>query len=185
LSSDGFQLQFVDGSPLAAGYEISCVPQAQYLNQSSHKEFAILWLSPTLREAFRPQSDYPLQIQLQALRIPIALDDLKACLKPRLSSGRKTRIPEALKEVLDHYIATMDIVSLQRALKEWPGFEYSALVDRNSRQLLLLISENQSTVPVVLNLRPRQTPMPLASLSETERIDLFLASRSPWLEWQL
>jgi hypothetical protein len=40
-------------------------------------------------------------------------------------------------------------------------------------------------VPVVLNLRPRQTPMPIESLSETERIDLFLASRTPWLEWQL
>ena len=185
LSNDGFRLQFVDGSPLAAGYEISCVPQAQYLSQSSQKEFAILWLSPSLREAFRPQSDYPLQVQLQAVRVPVALDDLKTWLKSRLDSGRKTRIPEGLKEVLNHYVATMDIVSLQRALKEWPDFGYSALVDRNSRQLLLLISENPSSVPVVLNLRPRQTPMPIESLSETERIDLFLASRSPWLEWQL
>jgi hypothetical protein len=126
-----------------------------------------------------------LQVQLQAVRVPVALDDLKTWLKSRLDSGRKTRIPEGLKEVLNHYVATMDIVSLQRALKEWPDFGYSALVDRNSRQLLLLISENPSSVPVVLNLRPRQTPMPIESLSETERIDLFLASRSPWLEWQL
>src|SRR5262249_22940968 len=57
LANDGLRFQFVDGSELAAGYEISCVPQAQYLNQSTYKEFAILWLSPTLREAFRPQDD--------------------------------------------------------------------------------------------------------------------------------
>lgn len=185
LETDGFRLQFVDGSPAAAGYEISCVPQAQYLDQTLHKEFAILWLSPLLREAFRPQDDYPIQVQLQGLRIPIVSDDLKSWLKSRLTAGRKTTIPPELKELLDHYIATMDIVSLQKAVRGWPNYEFSALLDRNTRQLLLLISEHGSAVPVVLNLRPRQAPMTASALSESERIDLFLASRSRWLEWHL
>jgi len=185
LETDGFRMQFVDGSPMAAGYEISCVPQAQYLDQSMNKEFAILWLSQSLREAFRPQDAYPLQVQLQGLRIPVASDDLKTWLKSRLTSGSKTTIPPELKEVLDHYVATMDIVSLQKAVKGWPDYEFSALVDRNTRQLLLLISERGSALPVVLNLRPRQTQLNGGALSESERIDLFLASRSPWLEWHL
>jgi hypothetical protein len=79
----------------------------------------------------------------------------------------------------------MDIVSLQKALKEWPDFQFSAVVDRNSEQLLLLISEKQSSVPVVLNLRPRQAPALTAVASDTERINRFLASRIAWLEWSL
>lgn len=185
LAADGFRMQYVDGAPLAAGYEISCVPQAQYLNQSTHKEFAILWMSPTLRGAFRPQEDFPLRVQLEALRIPIAYGDLRAWLQARLKSGRKTRIPPALKAVLNHYVATMDIVSLQEAVKGWPDFQFSAMVDRNSQQLMLLISDRQSSVPVVLNLRPRRVPMTTKTADVIGRINQFLMSRSPWLEWPL
>jgi hypothetical protein len=79
----------------------------------------------------------------------------------------------------------MDIVLLQQAMKEWADFKFSALVDRNSQQLLLLVSEDSTDVPVVLNLRPRQTQLTAETANEAERIDLFLASRSPWLEWTL
>jgi hypothetical protein len=187
LKEEGFRLQFVDGSPLAAGYEVSSVPQAQYVNESTNKEFAIVWLSPTLREVFRPQDEaYPLQVQLDALHIPIVRDDLKSALDRRLASGRKTRLPPELRSVLDQYVATMDIVSLQRAVKEWPNFEFSALFDRNSQQVLLLISDERgAALPVVLNLQPRQTQVQAWTVNEGERIDLFLASRSSWLDWPL
>jgi hypothetical protein len=186
LEADGFRLQFVDGSPLAAGYEVSCVPQAQYVNESTNKEFAILWLSPTLRDVFRPQDEeYPLQVQLEALHIPILHDDLKTSLDSHLASGRKTRLPPGLKGVLDQYVATLDVVSLQRAVREWPGFAFSALRDRNSQQVFLLISDDRSALPVVLNLRPRQTQIQVETGDEADRIHLFLASRSPWLEWPL
>jgi len=82
-------------------------------------------------------------------------------------------------------VATMDIVFLQRALKEWSGFEFSGLFDRNSQQVLLLISEDRAALPAVLNLQPRQTLIPCEPTSEVERIQSFLASRSPWLEWPL
>jgi hypothetical protein len=181
--ADGFRFEFVNGSPVSAGYEISCVPQAQYVSETTRKEFAILWLSPTLRDVFRQQDDtYPLQVQLQTLGIRIVPDDLKARLRVHLGSGNKTRLPLELKGVLDHYAATMDIVSLQRALTEWPQFEFSGLLDRNSRQLLLLVSDRQSALPAVLNLRPRSVETPPATGSETQQIDLFLASRGAWLE---
>jgi len=186
LVADGFHLQFVDGSPLTAGYEISCVPQAQYVIESARKEFAILWLSSSLREAFRTQdNDYPLQVQLEALGIPIAREDVTSSLKARLDSGRKTHLPEGLKRVLDGYVTTTDIVSLAKAMNEWPNFEFSALIDRNSGQLLLAISEDRSALPVVLNLRPRQTQLETGPADEGEQIDLFLASRCRWLEWPL
>jgi hypothetical protein len=186
LAADGFRLQFVDGSPWTAGYEISCVPQAQYVTESARKEFAIVWLSPTLRETFRSQDNhYPLQVQLEAMGIPITRVDARTWLQARAGAERGTRLPTALKTVLNRYVATMDILCLQRALQEWPGFEYSALVDRNSGQLLLAICENASTRPVVLNLRPRPVELERPLVNDAERIDLFLASRSPWLEWPL
>jgi gamma-polyglutamate biosynthesis protein CapC len=187
LRSDGLRMQFVDGSPIAAGYEISCVPQAQYLNASTQKEFAILWLSPILRDVFRPQDEaYPLQVQLKALNIPITVADLGTCLKDRLRSRRKTVLPAELKSVLDHYVMTLDIVALQQAQQEWPDFRLEGFLDRNSRQLVLMLSRDPGDVPVVLNLRPRQAELPAAEpADESERIELFLASRTPWLEWPL
>lgn len=186
VAADGFRLKFVDGSPGAAGYEISCVPQAQYVIESARKEFAILWWSPTLREAFRSRdNDYPLLVQLRALDIPVLRDDVTGWLKARLSSDRRTRLPRALRSVLDHYVATSDIVSLRKAVNEWPEFEFSARLDRNSGQMLLIISEDRSALPVVLNLRSRETEIQTATANEGERIDHFLASRSRWLEWPL
>jgi len=191
LKDDGLRLQFVDGSPGSAGYEISCVPQAQYLAESTQKEFAILWLSPTLREVFRPQDEnYPLQVQLKALDIPVMVDDLPTRLSTRLNSNHKTVIPAELKRVLNHYVATRDIVSLQQAKSRWPNFQLAGLLDRNSRQLVLLISDGPGCLPAVLNLQPRANgtqPQRSAgfSLQNEERIALFLASRSPWLEWTL
>lgn len=186
LEADGLHLQFVNGSSLTAGYEISSVPQAQYVIESARKEFAIVWLSPMLREAFRSQDrDYPLQVQLKALGIPITRDDVTTWLKTRIDSGRRTHLPQDLKRVLDDYVATMDIVALQKAVTGWPTFEFSALVDRNSGQLLLAVSENKSGLPVMLNLKSRQPQSEVATLNESERIDWFLASRSRWLEWPL
>jgi hypothetical protein len=186
LKADGIRLQYVDGSPMAAGYEVSGVPQAQYAKKWTYKEFAIVWLSPTVREVFRPQEEqYPLQVQLEALNIPITRADLKTTLDGYLGSSRKTRLPSELKRVLDQYVATMDIVFLQQAMKEWPTLEFSGLYDRNSQQVLLLISEDRSSLPVVLNLQPRQTQVPVELADEGERIQSFLASRSPWLEWPL
>ena len=187
LNEDGFRLQFVDGSPVSAGYEISCVPQAQYMAECSRKEFAIVWLSPTLREVFQPQDDdYPLQVQLKALDIPMTVGDLAGSLKGRVRSGAKTVIPPELKSVLDNYVRTMDIVSLQHAVKQWPEFCFTGLLDRGTRQLVLLISQDPASLPVVLNLRPRLTPVPAEKpADEKQRIELFLASRSTWLEWAL
>jgi len=183
LEADGFRIQFVDGSALAAGYEISCVPQAQYINQSMNKEFAVLWLSPTFRDAFRPQEDYPLRVQLEAAGISIAQDDLKGLLKERLASGRKTVIPPELRDLLLNYVKTTDVVLLIKAVNAWPQFNYSAVLDRTSRQLFLLIGTDSEALPVVLNIRPRQVQIAAETGTDLERLDRFLRSRSPVLEW--
>ncbi len=183
LEADGFRMQFVDGSPLAAGYEIFCVPQAQYINQSMNKEFAVLWLSPALRDAFRPQEDYPLRVQIEAAGVSIVQHDLKPLLKERLSSGRKTVIPPELRDLLVRYTKTTDVVLLLKALNGWPEFDYLALLDRTSKQLFLLISSDKEALPVVLNIRPRHDQMVAGAGAELERIDQFLRSRSPILEW--
>lgn len=183
LETDGFRLRFVDGSPLAAGYEIFCVPQAQYINQSVNKEFAVLWLSPVLRDAFRPQEDYPLRVQLAAAGVSIVKDDLRERLKKCLLSGRKTVIPPELRELLINYVGTMDVVLLVKALNGWPEFEYSAVLDRTSKQLFLLVASDTEALPVVLNLRPRHVQLPTTGLTEQGQIEQFVRSRSPLLEW--
>lgn len=203
LVADGLRLQFVDGSPSAADYEISCVPQAQYVTESARKEFAILWLSPALREAFHyVDGDSPILTQLEALNVPVTRVDVKNWLSARLNAERRTQIPAELRRVLDHYVATLDIVALQKAIQQWQDLRFSAMLDRNSGQLLLLISEEPTALPVIVNLRPRHTKPeaetdqsvlnpesspghPLRQGRESEEIDWFMASRDRWLAWPL
>jgi hypothetical protein len=186
LTASGFSYQFVDGSPLTAGYEISCVPQAQYVMESARKEFAILWLSPSLREAFRAQDENdPLRTQIMALGIPLTAGDLKRCLAASPLTVSRTRVPRELKAVLDDYVVTLDIAALQKAIQEWPRYQFTALLDRNSQQLLLLISDGLASAPAVLNLRPRSDSLETALRNQAGQIDVFLASRGMWLEWPL
>jgi hypothetical protein len=203
LTEDGLRLQFVDGSPLTAGYEISCVPQAHYVIESARKEFAILWLSQPLRQAYHyPEEGSRLEVQLETLGIPTVREDVPTWLKHRLDSGRRTRLPPALKETLDHYAATMDIVSLAKAQHIWPEFEFMGVMDRNTGTLLLTIAEDQRAAPVALNLRSRTIvaeangQSKISSLQsevaeggattlDSRRIERFLARRSSWLEWPL
>ncbi|MCX7721527.1 MAG: hypothetical protein N2379_00495 [Verrucomicrobiae bacterium] len=182
LEADGFRLQFVDGSPVTAGYEVFCVPQAYYINQSMNKEFAILWLSPVLRDAFRPQEEYPLRVQLGAAGIPIVQGSLKEHVARCLGSGRKTVIPDELRGLLLRYVRTMDVVLLLKARAEWPEFVYSALFDRGTKQLFLLISGEAGAAPVVLNLRPRHVQTEITG-DELERLERYLSARAPLLEW--
>jgi hypothetical protein len=186
LLSEGRPLQFVDGSPETAGYEISSMPQAQYVTESAHQEFAIVWLSQTLRDAFRSQDrEYPLQVQLQALGIPIVHEDVANWLKTRLGSSHRTQLPPELRRLLDGYVATLDIVTLQKALEEWPTFELKAVLDRNSGQLFLVISKDPTALPVLLNLRSADRAFQPAHMDDRTRLEWFLASRNRWLEWSL
>jgi hypothetical protein len=153
---------------------------------SARKEFAILWLSQSLREAFRAQDENdPLRAQIKALGIPLTAGDLKHQLAASPSTMGRTQVPRELKALLDDYVITLDIVSLQKAIVEWPQFQFNALLDRNSQQLLLLISDRLASAPVVLNLRPRPNSFETALENQAGPIDVFLASRSTWLEWPL
>ncbi len=73
---------------------------------------------------------------------------------------------------------------MHRALQEWPQFEFSALLNRSSQQILLVIAEPGNKLPVVLNLRPKST-ITVDTPDTMERVDRFLASRGQWLEWPL
>jgi gamma-polyglutamate biosynthesis protein CapC len=50
LTHDGLNIQFVSGEPTTAGYEVSDLPQAFYLDATQNKELVLLWLSPTVKE---------------------------------------------------------------------------------------------------------------------------------------
>lgn len=186
LTSNGIRLQLVDGSPLAAGYEISSMPQAQYATDAARQEFAIVWLSQALRDAFRSQDgDYALHAQLATLGVPVIREDVATWLHTRFVADQQTQLPEPLKRVLDRYVATLNIVTLQKAMQDWSSYGFQAVLDRNSGQLLLAISEGPASLPVLLNLRARENPPGAAPADADARLDWFIASRSRWLEWSL
>jgi hypothetical protein len=186
LRKEQMQLQFVDGSDSTAGYEISRVPQALYLNQTVNKEFCVAWLSPLLRKVFRPQQeDLILPVHLRTLQVPATEAQLEAYLQPKLGVTRITRLPEALKQTLNVYLKTGDFIALQNAVRSWPAYRFTGVWDSDTRQCFLAIAEDNAR-PVVLNLNPHpgiEPVKPQDTTSDEEKVRRYLASRAAWLEW--
>lgn len=188
LLADRFSLLFVDGSPATAGYEIAQVPQAQYLNQTLRQEFVVLWLSPILREVFRAQRFVGTEeAAWRALEIPTLETDVNQWLLSQASRRSASDFPEDLRQILDYYTATLDIVALKQALNRWPEFQFSRLSDISTQQTYLAITMAPETRPVLLNLNPRRSEESIvpseSSVSDQDKIRQFMQRRQAWLRW--
>lgn len=154
LEGDGLEVRFVDGALETAGYEAGSSPQARYTNAATHKAFVALWLSATLRASFAQQSDNSAQeAQFTALGIPTRREDLYTYLAglPKAVGGA----PPGWRDIARAYLERRDIISLHQ-LRAWPGLRYQRLLDRDTQQAFLLVSDASGRLRLVLNLLPRR-----------------------------
>lgn len=155
LEASGLSHKFAGGSVDAAGYDAAGVLQAQHLGASRNKEFAIAWVSPLARNEYRQQSEpTPQAMHFAALHIPGQETDLARLLGAR--PFRPEPIPADLQARIDAYLLRQDIVLLHDALRAYGHFRFERIVDINSRQGYLLISDAQGRWLAVANLSARQ-----------------------------
>jgi hypothetical protein len=158
LESDGMNVQLIDGSEETTGYEVGSSAQAWYLEATAHKNFAILWLSPTARAGYRQQSENLLQAaQFASLNIPGSEQALVAYLSQQPRFSVDTVLTESFRTVLAQYIAEQDVVRLQQlqSLADNKGYVLNRILDRNSKQAFLLISDGKGAPIALANLTPR------------------------------
>jgi len=187
LQADGLSIQFVSGEASTIGYEVGNLPQALYLSATQNKEFAVLWLSPTVRKYYRQQTEHNIQgIQFNVLNIPTVTEktELHKYIMSR-SAGKAKQIAKAFRARVKQYIQGQDILILQDLLHHWPQYRLERFIDANSRQAFLLIYAKNGKLSLVANLSPR-LPNDSSRFSPTapnsrETIARFIETRTGWL----
>jgi len=182
LNEDGLSTRFVDGAPETAGYEAAGSPQARYLSATANKAFCTVWLSPRVRAALSQQGENAAQeIQFATLGIPTRQDDLYRYLAS-LPTAVEGTPPPAWREAARAYIERRDILNL-RQLRDWPGFRYERLIDRDTQQAFLLALDAAGRPRLAVNLRPRQPDAEVVAgmPPQAAEVERFKNAQAGWL----
>ena len=154
LQQQALQLRFVDGTQGSSGYEVGLLPQANYLDATRNKEFAVLWLSPTAKRGFRQQQQNRLQdARLEALGIESHSGELGVALAP-FTLGSTLSLPDELRHAIVALQEYGDIIPLSRVLPRHPSITLRRLIDVNSAQSFMLVSNQQQQLLLIANLDP-------------------------------
>ena len=154
LQQQALQLRFVDGTQGSSGYEVGLLPQANYLDATRNKEFAVLWLSPTAKRGFRQQQQNRLQdARMEALGIESHSGELGVALAP-FTLGSTLSLPDELRHAIVALQEYGDIIPLSRVLPRHPSITLRRLIDVNSAQSFMLVSNQQQQLLLIANLDP-------------------------------
>ncbi len=182
LEDDGWRVRVVDGSAESAGYQVGSLPQARYRAAADNVRFALLWVSPEGRAAYRQrEGDTALVAQFPALGLGMGRGDLHSELATRRLGGG---VDDAARARLDAYLETLDIVELDALRRSLPDGALEYFVDTTTGQHFLFVGDGER-VAAALNLQPRVSALrtrlePGFSREDLERA---LDRRGGWLEF--
>lgn len=185
LQQAGLKVRFLRGELETSGYEVGNVYQSRYLEQSKNKEFAILWLSPSLRLGFRQQTENKLQeTQFMAAQIPTIEDGLYHYLRNK-QLGYSSDVPLTMKKQLGRYLIEQDVLLLRSIRLQWPEYFLERLIDRNSRHAYLLVYSSDHKLLLIINLTASDLNRSMhisPHLLDLDAVYRFTESRAAWLE---
>lgn len=179
LQENGLSVDMVDGAASEVGYEAHYGVLSRYLPVTENAEMTTLWVSQDLRRRIITRPDQqPYAKQFQALQVPFYERELPAWLLA-LPISQHT-LPRDLKQKLAHFIATGDIVLLANILDSLSGLQLETVLDHESQQYFILLTDPQHAFVAMANLSPLK-PEEVFKLNDTSALDSFLTRRSGWL----
>lgn len=158
LEDDGMKVHLIDGSEQTSGYEVGSIAQALYLDATSNKHFAILWLSPKARSGYRQQSENQLQAaQFNSLNMDSSEQDLASYLQQVHAFSSKAVLDDSFRDLLGQYIDQQNVLRLQQITDSAKdkGYLLTRVIDRNSKQAFLLIHDAAGVPFALANLAAR------------------------------
>jgi len=186
LTARGLRVGLVDGRPETAGYGIGRTPASLYLAQGVGKEMAVLWLPPSLRDAYAGREDAVSEAaQFETLGIPTLTVGPYEALAPALARhGAGGPPPQAMVDTLSAYLERRDILALRRLQAAFPDWRYRRLLDPASRQTFLAIARADDAPTALVNLTPRDpaSRVTLApALFGRDEVSGYVDARTAWL----
>ncbi len=194
LQQNQINYQLVQGDPETAGYEVGSLPQSLYARVSPNKLFGILWLSPYLRQAYyQKDSNKQEDKQFKAVGIDTKEVDLTLYLWKQYITTKNfnkkvvdKKILETTIKIIQHYIHNPNILLLLQLKNK--HYTYQRIIDRDSRQSFLFISDKKGNAVLLVNLSPRNinTQTMITNKKDSqEKISKFIYSRYAWLHFYL
>lgn len=186
LEQDLGKVAFVGDRPQAAGYSSGGTAGALYLNQTTNKNMATLWLAPSVRALYRQQTDnHLLERQVRAIGLKTEHADLYTFITDGELAAPAAQLPKGLIRHLKSYLTNQNINSLWRAVQDFPGYHFVQLLDISSKQAFLIVSAHGEKPFLVVNLFPRDpdttVQVPVFHLSRQVVTD-FVESRASWMQ---
>ncbi len=187
LAEDRFSYELVDGSRSTAGYEVDNITQSRYLPAAYNKLFSAIWLSPQARTGYRQQDSVRQEaLRFSSLGIETTEHDLGSFVVTKRSISPAEPLPGGLRDAIQRYQRTSDIVTLARIRDHWPAYYLERVIDRDSRQSFLALSDQLGRLQLVANLNPRGREQIISVSSEKPElasIRRFIETRSALLEF--
>ena len=177
-------MRLADGSRRTSGYDVAGSLQAAYREQSSNKEFAVLWLSAGVREQHRQQTaGTSEQAQFDAVGIASVDASLRQRLLTRYRGTRPAAVQPGLRAAVDDYLRTRDVVGLASVAELARAAGVERVVDVDSRRSYLLIGTGDDRWPAVASLTSRATGEARVSAPQAHNGGLhsFRANNERWL----
>ena len=186
LRGDGLRVDFVDGSAATAGYAAGGIPQSQAVSLAEDGDFAVMWLSPEARMAYRQQAEnLSRQSLFAAMGVSTEEGDL-ADLLLQAPSGPSADLPREIVGGIEHYMRTQDAGALQFLVSQKGGFDFLRFGDLDSHHAFLILRNGEDRIVAVANLFPRRVDSVVeATLPLRDRgvVSRFIDSRSAWLRF--
>lgn len=185
LADYGLSVKSVQGRESEMGYSAAGVPQALYLNETSNKNFVVLWLSSLSRLAFRQQTENTLQRQqFDALQIDTREGDLYEYIRSAPAATAQAQLPTGIDKEVEAYVSGHDIIDLYALRTAHPDLRMLRFIDINTKQAFLLICAENGAPLLVANLYPgrKDSTRPLERAGLTRKlVERFVDERTMWL----
>jgi gamma-polyglutamate biosynthesis protein CapC len=193
LNQGGIKVGATDGSPEQSSYQIGHSLQSDSLELFENKEFAMLWLSPMLRDVYRAEDETDGAQQSRFTSVDIEstqfhLADWLAEYEPEFAQKRVVALEEPQLEMLFEFLTRQDVVQLKNVVDSLPNCRFTRVIDQRTRQAFLVLeSRYERAYPFVvrlaepIDLTPRQFPV---SRGDAAEVSDFLDSTATWMEVQ-
>ena len=189
LHNDLGSVGFVGESSVASRFSGGGSVSSLYLDQVTNKEMTVVWLSPTARLQYRQQTDNrQLDGQMKALNISRYDQDLYSFITTNSFTAKNPGLPTELEKLIQDYLASHNIVQLDKTIQKYEGYRFSYLLDTSSKQAFLVIGHPSGGTVAIVNLHPRDLNgsrnIEINAMSRAEIIN-FVESRIAWLKFEV
>lgn len=183
LKAYGLNFQYVSGSPEARGYEVSWNAQARYSPFTYNKPFYVLWVSPKTRSSFLDQEDNrQQQAKFATLGIPTNQVDIAKWANNTLDINPVMTFIDY--SAMQDFFITENIIMLKRFIEQHKHLSFNRLIDINTRQAYLAISQNQGGLWALVNLQTHNRTLHSIANPASPTLSLaqkFVDERARWL----